>query len=249
MDCHEIANLFPEMSGNEFRELSQDISRNGLIDPIWTHEGLIIDGKHRYRACLILGIEPRYQEWAGECGCLGAFVASKNLHRRHMLDANQRAAIAAELKPMIQAAIREELKEKMRVENNRRRSEKRNETRVINNYKSGPAPPERNAQREAAEAVGANVAYVHEAERIMNVSPRTFKEIKAGRKTIPEARRELGLSAPKKPKHGHAATNIEVPRDPSAACRVIVNEFDGDQLEELIRELANWAGFDLVRKR
>jgi hypothetical protein len=62
--------------------------------------GAIIDGRHRYRACETLGIEPKVQEWDGE-GSLTSFVVGLNLHRRH-LDTSQRAAVAAEALPFFE---------------------------------------------------------------------------------------------------------------------------------------------------
>lgn len=58
-EFHEVENLFPMMTPEEFSELKNDIAANGLIEPIWLHNGKIIDGRNRYNACLELGIEPQ----------------------------------------------------------------------------------------------------------------------------------------------------------------------------------------------
>src|SRR5262245_55582241 len=97
MEYHDICKLFPEVSDEEFRELGSDIGLKGLIDPIWTHDGQIIDGRHRYRACIAVGKPPAFREWAGEGGSLIGFVISQNLSRRH-LTTDQRAALGARLK-------------------------------------------------------------------------------------------------------------------------------------------------------
>lgn len=99
MRHHPIAELFPMMSGLDFATFKADILANGLLDPIWTYRGEIIDGRNRERACRETGVEPRFQEWDGK-GSLVAFVVSLNLRRRH-LDETQRAVIAAKLKPML----------------------------------------------------------------------------------------------------------------------------------------------------
>ena len=96
MQDHPIAALFPKMSTEEFQALKADIAANGQQELIVVHEHKILDGRHRYRACQELDIEPLMTEWAGECGTPAAFVASKNLHRRH-LTASQRASIAVSL--------------------------------------------------------------------------------------------------------------------------------------------------------
>lgn len=94
MELHPIAKIFPLMEGVEFRELVEDIRTHGLREPIVLFEGEILDGRNRYRACLAAQADPRYELYGGNDPL--AFVASVNLHRRH-LDASQRAMIAAEL--------------------------------------------------------------------------------------------------------------------------------------------------------
>ena len=91
-ELHPLCTLFPRMSGAEFEALKFDISTNGLNQPIVIHNGMILDGGNRYRACLDLGIEPLITAFDGSS--VVAFVLSANLHRRHM-SAGQQAAIVA----------------------------------------------------------------------------------------------------------------------------------------------------------
>ncbi len=100
IEFHEAANVFPLMEGNGFLALVEDIRQNGLIEPIWTYQAKIVDGRNRYRACLEAGVEPVFQEWSGT-GTLAAFVVSKNLTRRHLSE-SQRSMIAAKLANMRQ---------------------------------------------------------------------------------------------------------------------------------------------------
>jgi hypothetical protein len=94
MEFHEIARVFPLLEGKEFDSLCRDIASNGLLEPIWTYQGKILDGRNRYRACVAVGIEPRFREYNGN-NPLG-FVISLNLERRH-LNESQRAVIASKL--------------------------------------------------------------------------------------------------------------------------------------------------------
>ncbi|HWQ74509.1 MAG TPA: ParB/RepB/Spo0J family partition protein [Syntrophomonas sp.] len=104
MEFHEVANIFPMMSTDEYKNLIDDIRKNGLIQPIITYQDKIIDGRNRYNACKEIGIEPDYKEWNGN-GDLVSFVISLNLHRRH-LNESQRSIIAARIKPMFEEAAK-----------------------------------------------------------------------------------------------------------------------------------------------
>ena len=92
---HPLASLFPSLADRDYESLKEDILRNGLREPIVTHEGAIVDGRERYRACRELGIEPEYREWDG-AGSLLDLIVSLNLRRRHLSE-SQRSLIAARL--------------------------------------------------------------------------------------------------------------------------------------------------------
>lgn len=97
LEFHPLANLFPLMTDRETNDLGDDMLAHGQREPIWKYEGMILDGRNRYNACLPKGIEPRFEEYRGDDPV--AFVVSLNLHRRHLDDA-QRAMIAAKLATM-----------------------------------------------------------------------------------------------------------------------------------------------------
>lgn len=89
---HPLCTLFPRILDEDFISLTQDIKTHGLREPITVHDGFILDGGNRYRACLSAGVEPVFVEFTGES--ITSFVLSANLHRRH-LSAGQRAAIVS----------------------------------------------------------------------------------------------------------------------------------------------------------
>lgn len=92
-ELHPLCTLFPRVSGNEFETLCADIKENGLRNPIVIHDGMILDGGNRYRACVEIGIEPNYVEFDG--GNIVSFVLSANLHRRHLSPGQQAAIVAS----------------------------------------------------------------------------------------------------------------------------------------------------------
>lgn len=97
MHPHPLADLLPLLEGAAWQEFMDSVRDHGQIDPIVTHEGMILDGRNRYRACRELGLEPIAKAYEG-CDPLG-FVIASNVHRRHLTTA-QRAAIAAEVANM-----------------------------------------------------------------------------------------------------------------------------------------------------
>lgn len=97
MEAHELANLFPMLPEQELNGLAEDIKENGLLEPIITYEGKILDGRNRYKACQQAGIEPHTEEYKGEKPL--EYVLSLNLHRRH-LNESQRAMVASRIANM-----------------------------------------------------------------------------------------------------------------------------------------------------
>lgn len=102
------------MTDREFADLCIDIAANGLREPIWTFDGMIIDGRNRYNACIRAKVDPQFRLWPGEKEKLTSFVVSLNLNRRH-LNESQRAMVAAKMakldrgRPNLNTAIADKL--------------------------------------------------------------------------------------------------------------------------------------------
>jgi len=94
---HPLANLFPLIEGPEFHDLVADIRANGQHEPIVVLDGLVLDGRNRYRACVAAGVRPRAVTFRPDVdGDPLAFVISRNLKRRHLSD-DQRRLVAAKI--------------------------------------------------------------------------------------------------------------------------------------------------------
>jgi plasmid stability protein len=87
----------------------KDIRHNGMFETIIAaDDGSILDGWHRYRACLQAGITPRIElfrnmlepaaEEAGRTMSEVEFVVARNARRRHLTQARKREIVAALLK-------------------------------------------------------------------------------------------------------------------------------------------------------
>ncbi|MBL7217183.1 MAG: ParB N-terminal domain-containing protein [Desulfobacteraceae bacterium] len=87
MEVHPCLKLVPEMPGDLFQRLKEDVSGLGVINPIVLLEGKILDGRARYRACQELGIEcpVRSVENMSPSDC----VRSMNVYRRHLSEDQQ----------------------------------------------------------------------------------------------------------------------------------------------------------------
>ncbi len=97
LEVHEIATLFPSMSQVDLDQLRESIGAQGQLEEILVFEGKILDGRHRYQACLALGVEPRLREFQGTAQEAFAYSVALNLSRRHLTTV-QRAAAGAGIK-------------------------------------------------------------------------------------------------------------------------------------------------------
>lgn len=105
---HPLSAAFGDIAADEQAALIADIKRNGLLSAIVLHEDQILDGWHRYRACIAAGIAPRYEpfDYVVEAAAESAdrkmtpaeFVCSANAHRRHLTREQRREVVAALLK-------------------------------------------------------------------------------------------------------------------------------------------------------
>ena len=93
LEIHPVALIMPQMNDEEFRMFKEDISGNGLIEPVVLFQGKVLDGRNRYNACWELGIEVFARTWEGGMDPV-EYVVSKNIHRRQLTPA-QRATAAA----------------------------------------------------------------------------------------------------------------------------------------------------------
>jgi len=219
MEFHEVANVFPPMGEEEYRQLLSDIEKNGLREPIWTYQGKIIDGRHRYKACVELGIEPRFREWDGN-GSLVQFVVSLNLHRRH-LTSSQKAVVALD----IERLLAEEAKERQRraaAETNAKLGRGETLPQKIAGASRGEA------RVQAAAIVGTNRQYVSDAKRIAKEAPEVLERVREGRLCLPEAKAVARLpeedraTVLRKIESGEAKTVKEAKRALAAEKKAIV---------------------------
>lgn len=85
LEAHALSLIYPEMPEKCFKGFSEDISGLGLNYPIALHEGKILDGRARYRAC----IENEIDVWVhvlDEGEDPEKYLRSMNLARQSLTD-------------------------------------------------------------------------------------------------------------------------------------------------------------------
>jgi ParB-like chromosome segregation protein Spo0J len=95
LTSHPLAELMPAMAEDEFLALVADIKQHGVREPVVIFENMILDGRHRLKACDLLGVDPQTpREFTGTEEEARAFVISANLHRRNLKGEQKRELIA-----------------------------------------------------------------------------------------------------------------------------------------------------------
>lgn len=100
LEPHPYANIFPMMGKAELEALAKDIAANGVSNCGCLYQGKILDGRNRYAACQMAGVDMAWEDAdmmdnPEQFDAL-AYVLSANLHRR-MLATTQRALVAAKM--------------------------------------------------------------------------------------------------------------------------------------------------------
>lgn len=187
IEFHELANIYPMMGVDAFDGLKADIAANGLHEPIWLLKDKILDGRNRYRACMELGIEPQFRTYTGTTPA--QFVCSYNSARRD-LTPSQRACVAVELLPHLEAEARE-------------RQRDGGGDKKSSDYKKSvnqkfDEPINGQSLDQAAKIVGTNRQYVSDAKRIRTENPEAFEKLKSGGASLQELKNETRIEQRKK---------------------------------------------------
>lgn len=231
MKVHPLCKAVPEMGDDEFDVLVADMKANGydVRFPIVTLDGMILDGRHRYKAAAKAEVEPKVIEFKGSNPA--AFVLRSN--KRRNLSASQRAAMAAELLPEIE-------------------KEAKSRQSAAGGAKPGaleekvPQARVPQSRKIAADAVGTNEKYVETAKAVREKSPETFEAMKAGKVSMAEAKAAIAPKPPERPKDGRGKTaDIREVRKAIESVPVFEQLIrDAQALRRGINHLADRAGGD-----
>jgi N6-adenosine-specific RNA methylase IME4 len=196
---HPAADAFPMMEQKRLNELKQDIEKNGLQVPIVISEGMILDGRNRFKACLELGLEPSTKTYDGDPW---SFVWSLNGTRRDLV-AEQRYLIWKHCHEQSETYQAE--KRRIETEANRKRSEAAKVQHEVSNPRAGEsmvkqqtvAAPKKakadehpNAKNKATESK-TNLGAVQRGDQLYKERPDLAKKVMAGDIKPAEAHRQM----------------------------------------------------------
>lgn len=168
MQYHEAANLFP-IDEDSLQALADDIKANGQVNPIELMDGKILDGRRRWSACQIAGVEPETVEVNPADPV--AYVLSINLHRRH-LNPSQKAMVAARARDYYDREAKERMLAGKKAD-------------PPENLPEGKASDARDA---AGKAVGVSGKTVDFASKVLKTgTPALVKAVDEGRITVSKA--------------------------------------------------------------
>ena len=202
MNDHPVSQHFPLLDRAELARLADDIKQNGLREAIVVYEGMILDGRNRWRACKIAGVEPNFKDYCGDTPVRD--VWSWNLHRRH-LTPSQKAAIAVEILPELEAEA------------------KRRQLATLKQNSDVEKLPQREGKSRDKAGALLNISgrYVFEAKTIRAKAPELFERIKSGTTTISEAKRQIKREEKRKALQDAARSiNADREREISSVCDI-----------------------------
>jgi ParB-like chromosome segregation protein Spo0J len=169
LEPHPFAALFPELPPEELALLAKDIKERGQLEPIILYKGRILDGRNRYQACQMAGVEARLEEFDETASRRSPeeFILSRNLRRRH-LSVGQKAAIALGWSEQIESNPK------------------------LEKIKAIGRP--RGTLADAAKYIGINEQRVFEIRQIKETDLNLYREVEAGRRSLTSALAEISAS-------------------------------------------------------
>lgn len=191
---HPVASLFPMIDDDALNALAEDIKKNGQREPILVafldgrelNEPVVVDGRNRFKACEIAGVEPEFSnDYVMEPDEIGPWVISHNLHRRH-LTTSQKAAVAvayeAELAKL--AKVR-------RIEGAKRGAEITNSGggRLVENLPQSEMGPK--ARDEAGDLFQVSGRSVSDAKYVSQHDPEAFQRVRDGKQAVSAAAKAI----------------------------------------------------------
>lgn len=177
---HPLADLIPAMGDEAYAELRDDVAAHGLHQPIVLFEHMVLDGRHRLRACQDTATPMRFEEYDGDEPA--AHVLSLNLHRRH-LSVSQRAMVAAEFLPH----LRQEFECRRGANLRTAARDEAGRVKPCTSPKEEVQDKSRASGFRAAQRAGVSPASVERARVVLEAAPDLAEDVRNGSVTVTAA--------------------------------------------------------------
>lgn len=196
---HPAADIWPMMDAMRFAEHKADIEANGQIEPITICDGMVLDGRNRYKACQELGIDCATRTFEGNPW---RQAWSLNGMRRDVAEM-QRAAIKIISDKKSDEYESKQAKQRKSIDDaaNKKRSAameglphaKKGESRKKEVVHNEPQPSEDKHKGRQARAAEANVSTATQArvEVLSNNRPDLLEKVASGEMKGTEAMRQM----------------------------------------------------------
>ena len=93
MTRHPLSALWGDMPRDEVMAMRKSVQDHGFTDRvIWTYDGSVLDGWHRYTIANLLNLDLELREYSGDPV---PFVIARNRHRRHLTDLQKGSCVSA----------------------------------------------------------------------------------------------------------------------------------------------------------
>ena len=195
---HPVASLFPMIGDEELQALADDIKANGQREPIvlahlngiQDDEVVLIDGRNRFRACEIAGVEPEFRtDFLLHGEAIGPWIMSHNRHRRHM-SKTQMATVAVEYEKWLAVEAKKRIDEGRKNSHSSRRGEL-----AVENLPQ----PSAKASDEAGAMLGVSGRTVRDAKYVANNDPELFEKMRRNEITASAAAKRIRDTISPKP--------------------------------------------------
>lgn len=198
--AHPVADVFPLLGDDELAELAADIAARGLTHPVWLWDDpergtVLLDGRNRTRACQAAGVAVGTRRFEGDEVEAVEFAISENVRRRH-LTTGQKAAVAHESLPMIEAAIAARANRQraaaaaQRERNERGQLRPRDSQSVADLPPTGPpVKPKALARDQAARQAGTSGRATGQYKRVAEQAPDLAAKVRTGEMALDRAER------------------------------------------------------------
>lgn len=185
---HPEANRVPRMSSDQEAEFRADISERGIRVPIEIIDGrVIVDGRSRFLTAKRLGIQrvPVIQApLNGDDPVIYMLRAATK--RRHLTD-DQRACLAREEMEILSRIARRERARKGGTTGGRGRAKSKDSLQATSIGKQSSEPTSRHT---VSAAYRVSERRVRAAQRLKQVAPKLYEQVKAGEQRLTVAKRE-----------------------------------------------------------